>query len=397
MWRTQKGWTKLKLSVLQRINSPRWICAIVAAVYLAFIMLRLAAGGNDPSIFVLAGDKFVDANHAPKGLKVLVNWDGYDGQFFYRLALDPFTTKVTDFGISLDLPPWRQQRIVYPTLVWLMSLGRPEIVPWMLIAVNYVSLCLIGWIGGAIMQSMGRHALWGLVFPLYPGFLFTLACDTAEILQVGLVLTSLWLLMRQRPRLATGALTLAVLTKDPALLVAVGAMITYLVERWKRTGDSKIKWYYFVIPGFVFALWQLFLFGRWQQFPVLAGGFDLSWPLIDFAAFVTRSLEASDPFRTRSIAEMILIVMMVIAPLLLIRSSPARLHNKVTWLLYGLLASAYTTMIWVTDTGFFRALSDFYVFGMLIVVSTVSAIDWPVAIYSVGMWAYSFLLTIRLV
>lgn len=383
--------------MMQRINSPRWTSAIVAAVYLAFIVLRLAAGGNDPSIFVLAGDKFVDANRAPEGLKVLVNWDGYDGQFFYRLALDPFTTKVTDFGIRLDNPPWRQQRIVYPALVRLLSLGRADLVPWLLIAVNYVSLCLIGWIGGAVAQSMGRPALWGLVFPLYPGFLFTLACDTTEILQVGLVLTSLWLLMRHRPRLATGALTLAVLTKDPALLVAVGAMIAYLLERWKRTGESKIKWYYFVIPGFVFAVWQVFLFSRWQQFPVLAGGFDLGWPLMDFASFVVRSLNSSDPFRTRAIAEVIFIVMMVIVPLSLIRSSPARLQIKVTWLLYGLLASAYTAMIWVTDTGFFRALPDFYVFGMLIVMSAASPIKWPAVIYSVGMWAYSFLLTVRLV
>jgi hypothetical protein len=141
----------------------------------------------------------------------------------------------------------------------------------------------------------------------------------------------------------------------------------------------------------------LFLFSRWQQFPVLSGGFDLSWPLIDFASFVVRSLNSSDPFRTQAIAELIFVVMIVIVPLSLIRSSSARPHIKVTWLLYGLLASAYTAMIWVTDTGFFRALSDFYMFGMLIVISAASSIKWPVAIYSIGMWAYSFLLTIRLV
>jgi hypothetical protein len=248
-----------------------------------------------------------------------------------------------------------------------------------------------------VAQSLGRHALWGVVFPLYPGFLFTLAVDTTEILQVGLVLTSLWLLMRQRPRLATGALTLAVLAKDPALLVAVGAMLAYLIERWKRTGESRIPWYYFVVPGCVFALWQVFLFARWQQFPVLAGGFDLGWPLVDFVSFAVRSFSLSDPFRTRAIAEVIFIVMMIIVPLSLIRSAPAPLHIKVTWLLYGLLASAYTAMIWVTDTGFLRALSDFYLFGMLIVMSAASAIKWPVAIYSVGLWAYSFLFAMQLV
>jgi hypothetical protein len=382
---------------MQRINAPRWTAAIAAAVYLAFILLRLAAAANDPSIFVLAGDRFVDAEQAPANLKVLVNWDGYDGQFFYRLALDPLTTKVTDFGITLDLPSWRQQRIVYPTLVWLLSLGQADLVPWLLIAVNYGMLCVIGWMGGAMAQSLGRHVLWGLVFPLYPGFLFSLACDTAEILQIGLVLTSLWLLIRQRPRLATCMLTLAVLTKDPALLVAIGAMLTYLTAWWKRSGESRIKWYYFVVPGSVFALWQVFLFLRWQQFPTLAGGFDLGPPLVDFISFVVRSFNLSDPFRTQAIVEVIFIVMMFIVPLLLIRSSLAPLQFKVTWVLYGLLASAYTAMIWITDTGFFRALSDFYLFGMLIVIGAASSIKWPVAIYSVGMWAYAFVFAVRLV
>jgi hypothetical protein len=387
----------LKPAIVQRINSPLWTCAIAAAVYLAFILLRLAAGGNDPSIFVLAGDKYVSAEQAPKGLKVLVNWDGYDGQFFYRLALDPLTTQVTDFGITLDLPPWRQQRIVYPGLVWLLAMGRTELVPWLLIAVNYVALCVIGWLGGAVVQLLGRHVLWGLVFPLYPGYLFSLAADMSEIVQAALVLASLWLLMRQRPRLATIALTLAVLTKDPALLVAVGAMITFAIQWWTRSGESRIKWYYFVIPGSVFVLWQIFLFLRWHQFPTAAGGFDLGLPLVDFVAFAVRSFNLSDPSWPRAIAELFFIVMIVIAPLALIRSSRASLHIKVTWVLYGLLAAIYTHMIWVTNTGFFRALSDLYLFGMLIVVSAASAIRWPVAIYSVSLWVYSFLPTIRLV
>jgi hypothetical protein len=387
----------LKSSIIQRLDAPRWTVAITAVVYLVFILLRLAAAGNDPSIFILAGDKFVNSEQAPEDLKVLTVWpDGYDGQFFYRLALDPFTTKVTDFGIRLDNPTARQDRIVYPTLVWLLSLGRADLVPWLLIAVNYVALCVIGWIGSTLAQSMGRHAGWGMVFPLYPGFLFTLACDTAEILEVVLVLTSLWLLLRQRPGLATVALTLAVLTKSPALLVAVGAMLIYLRERWKRTGVSTIKWYYFVVPGAVFICWQVFLLSRWQQVPVLAASFDLGWPLADFLSYVVSALKVSAPFRTQAIAEMIFVVMMIIAPLSLLRSAQAPLHIKVTWVLYGLLATLYTTMIWVTDTGFFRALADFYLFGMWIVLSAASAIRWPVAIYSMGVWVYSFLPTARL-
>jgi hypothetical protein len=144
-----------------------------------------------------------------------------------------------------------------------------------------------------------------------------------------------------------------------------------------------------------FALWQVFLFPaaisdarRWIR---------PRCKLVDFISFVVRPFNLSDPFRTPAIVEVIFIVMMFIVPLLLIRSSLAPLQFKVTWVLYGLLASAYTAMIWITDTGFFRALSDFYLFGMLIVIGAASSIKWPVAIYSVGMWAYAFVFAVRLV
>jgi hypothetical protein len=103
-------------SLRDRTNSPWLTMLITAIVYLAFIVVRLEMHNGDASVFVVAGDRFVDAGQTPPDLMVRPTSDGYDGQFYYRLALDPFTKRVVDFGISLSNPVWRQQRIAYPLL-----------------------------------------------------------------------------------------------------------------------------------------------------------------------------------------------------------------------------------------------------------------------------------------
>jgi hypothetical protein len=109
------------------------VLGIVSIVYLLFITARLSAHGYDTSYFVTAGDQFCDPNLVPKTLTVTTGSNGYDGQVFYRLALNPFTSTPTEFGVTFDSPQYRQQRIVYPFLVWVLSIGDPDRVPMMLI------------------------------------------------------------------------------------------------------------------------------------------------------------------------------------------------------------------------------------------------------------------------
>jgi hypothetical protein len=52
---------------------------------------------------------------------------GYDGQFFYRLALEPFSTAERVDGIAFDAPAYRQQRIGYPLLAFLTTALTPAL------------------------------------------------------------------------------------------------------------------------------------------------------------------------------------------------------------------------------------------------------------------------------
>lgn len=123
---------------------------------------------------------------APSDL-VVVRGNGYDGQFYYRLALDPADLARRAFGIELDSAS-RLGRIGYPALAWLLSGGgRPFLVPAALVLANLIGLGILGWSGARVALDSGRHALWGLVAPAYWGYLWSLGRDLTEILAAALL------------------------------------------------------------------------------------------------------------------------------------------------------------------------------------------------------------------
>lgn len=53
-----------------------------------------------------------------------------------------------EVGVSLDHPSYRQQRILYPLSVYVVSLGQAAWVPSALILVNLAGLAVLGGLGG---------------------------------------------------------------------------------------------------------------------------------------------------------------------------------------------------------------------------------------------------------
>src|SRR5882762_8506241 len=119
--------------VLTSLDSPFLPLLLVAVVTTLFLFGSLQRSDFNASALVTAGDRFCNPALVPRNLIVQNNSDGFDGQFYYRLALDPFTSKRTDFGITLDMPALRHQRILYPLLARILSLGYDSLIPTMMI------------------------------------------------------------------------------------------------------------------------------------------------------------------------------------------------------------------------------------------------------------------------
>src|SRR4051794_30761080 len=263
------------------VRSPLVPAIVIAICYITFFVLLLRARGGDVSLFVIAGGQNVDASRVPPGLTVIPNIGGYDGIWFYRLAINPFSGVQAAHGIRIDNPPYRQQRVMYPLIVWLLSLGQISWIPWLLVIVNIIAAASMAAFGGAFAKRFGLNALWGVIVPLYPGFVLTLSRDLAEIVTAAFAMGAIWAIASRRNTVAAIFLTCAVLTRETTLLLALALAATWLIERVLHR-ERRIAAITFSIPVAVYTVWQVVLAFRWGVSPLRAGAPARALPFVEF-------------------------------------------------------------------------------------------------------------------
>ena len=221
---------------------------VVGLVALAYIMLTLTRHGGNPMQFALVGSRF-DPGVAGG------TW-GYDGQFAYQIARDPLGA----FRF-LDVPAYRYQRILYPLVAWALAVGQGALVPWALIAVNWLALMMGTRFTEDILTGRGASRWYALGYGLFGGLMMAVRLDLTEPLAYALAQAAVLTFERGRRRGAVGLLALAALAKETTLLVAAGFLLSFaLSRRWR----DLIEWA--AIVGAPFAAWQVILrvwLGAW--------------------------------------------------------------------------------------------------------------------------------------
>ena len=103
---------------------------------------------------------------------------------------------------------------------------------------------------GALSMTLGGPAWVALAFPLLPGVYWSLRVTVADALALGFVLAALALAARSRHGWAIAVGCLAVLAKEPVILILLG---------WSIARQTRRDWLMTVIPGLVIALWMVWL------------------------------------------------------------------------------------------------------------------------------------------
>ena len=317
------------------VGSPWLTLMITAIAYGTLALLRLHHFDYDPTAFIVVGDQMVDEPGLPSELRVLEDSKGYDGQFFYRLALDPFTTEPTDFGIRLDLPGYRQQRILYPLIVWVLAGGgTAALVPGLLIAVNWMGLAAIGWLSGALARSAGRNPSWGLLLAFYPGFVLTLSRDLSEIATAALLLWGLLLLRHSREIPAVIILSVAVICRETTLLLPAATAAALILAPRGDHSAPRLRGLLFLIPLLVYAGWQVFLCERWGTLPVQRATGGVGIPFSGLLQFVKVYWPPQDDHQWLLVREAgFLFVVAAVTGWSLWRGK-SELHLALAWVLY---------------------------------------------------------------
>ena len=359
-------------------DSPAMVAAVASVSGLIFVVgrLGLVAHGN-VSIFIVAGSAHVDPRVLPRGIFV-VDGNGYDGQFYYRMALDPADLARSAFGIRLDSLS-RLERIGYPAIAWVFAAGHPSLVPDTLIVTNVVSLGGVGLGGALLAQDSGRHALWGLALAGYWGYLWSASRDLTEITAAAFLLLGLWAYRKNRWVLAGVLLLGAVLTKETAAYVVVIIAATRLAGRAigrdrRRWGTADISW---LLPLLGFAVWQLVVFVGTRSVAIRdSGNANIGPPLnglIDGIRFYWPALPSVASFLW--FGELLVLTAIAVGAAASIRTTTVPVHERLAWAAVVVLAVCAASGIWRGDVGF-RSLDDVYLFSWIVLLGTRRRL-WP--------------------
>lgn len=362
--------------------------AVAAIAALALVGVRLAFNGGDPSAFIVAGDSVTDPRAVPGDIAVNRASSGYDGQFFYRLALDPATAQKTDFGITLDNPPYRHQRILYPAMAWALSGGgRPGLLPSVLVGINVACLLLLAWLGAKIAVDHGRPPVHGAALALVPAFAVSLARDLTEIVALTFVVAALLALRRTRPALAGVALALAALARETTLVVPMALAAVWLWRRWRRpTVRGPVGASSFVIPILVAVSWQVVLWARWGTIPVLSSKGNLGLPFWGVLSGIRRNFSSGTLEAYGNLGLLAVTVILIALLAGMARRSDALDHEKAC--LFGALSfqALVSWKVWSQHVGFVRSLAEVFAIGMVVLLASRDLASDKVILALCGLW-----------
>ncbi len=376
----------------QALRQQPWVAGLIAlAGSLCFVLLRrwLAAGGNITK-FVRAAWPYSHRDQVPRGVFVFPA-NGYDGQFYYRLALDPASLHRSAFGITMDAP-FRLQRIGYPALAWLVSLGQHAWVPVALVVVNVLALTAIGVLGGMLARDSGRPALCGLLLAGYFGFFISVGCDLTEPVAAACLLGGVLAYRRGRPLLAGLLLAYGALTRETVLIVPLAIGLTSLIRavrrRIGRAGEPQrtspareprrarlagsLAW---CLPVTAFGTWQLVLRSATGTF-ILRTGFgsnsSTGRPFGEFADAVRLNLGLLWPPTGAAyiwFLEVATLVAFVVVALASLRSSAVPGYERLAFVAFIIELGVLSADIW-TGHADLRSIDEVYLFAVLILLGS---------------------------
>lgn len=188
--------------------------------------------------------------------------EGYDGQFAYYIARDPLSA-----ARYLDVPAYRYQRILYPMLARLLSLGQVALLPYAMLSINVIALVAGTRLLEDLLTAEHTSRWYALSYGLFAGVFIAVRASTNEPLAYGLAIAAIWMGQRERVLWSGALFGLAALAKETTLFCAAGYIAYYLIQRhWRNALLLTIS---AVVP---FALWQIYLHGWLGAWGVGSGG-----------------------------------------------------------------------------------------------------------------------------
>jgi hypothetical protein len=177
----------------------------------------------------------------PDLTRSLVTYEaGYDGQFMYLMAFDPllerFAATPQTYRAFVDDPPYRYGRIGFSALTRLVSAGKPERFPammmWLIVAAHFALAAFLA----AFAARHGMSPLAALWYLTIPGFMSSLMSALPEALAAAALVAGVLCWQIGKPLLAAVALGAALLVRETAVVLLMALVLPAALGSvdWKR-------------------------------------------------------------------------------------------------------------------------------------------------------------------
>jgi hypothetical protein len=246
----------------------------------------------DPTVFIGFGEESTEINeYAEARLERQVAKRpalGHDGKYFFVQAHDPLVLEPDENIAIIDRPTYRSQRMLYPLVAGGLGLFGSTIITWSLLAVNVLALGAGTFATAVIAKRMGGSAWWGLAFAFNIGIVSEINIDGAGVLAAALAFGAVAAVLSDRGGWAVALLSMAALSREVMLLVAIGVAWWY----W-RLGRRRLAAISLVVPCTAVALWAIYLWSRlgWDS-GVGEAGFAFELPFVGLVNAVPSWLES---------------------------------------------------------------------------------------------------------
>jgi hypothetical protein len=263
---------------------------ILGLVFAALVLAKFSLSSGFTGL-IRFGETWQDRRLSalqPLPVATVANSNGYDGQFYAQIALDPLLRSI-ELDQAIDTPSYRARRILLPATAHVIGLGNP----WWTLQV-YALLNVFCWF--ALGRVLLRHlpdSDWP-AFARWAGCMFSLGV-LDSVRQALVDLPALLLLalavdahVRPHPFKSTFWQALSSLTKETSLLgiLALHCGPTSPAIRWKRTFWS------LAAASLPIALWALYVHQRFMGSPSGNGLGNFDWPVLGLLTQAKLSLQA---------------------------------------------------------------------------------------------------------
>ncbi|NEP12512.1 MAG: hypothetical protein F6K14_20350 [Symploca sp. SIO2C1] len=229
---------------------------------------------------------------------------GYDGQMFLSLALDPFLQESGTID-ALDHPQYRYRRILYPLLGYIFGFGNSQLIPYIMVGINCLSIVLIVFVSSLYLKKYSGITWQGLLVLCIPGVWIILSLSTAGLLSSLLLVTALYCYRNNQPLATALSIAAACLNREIMLLMWLSLLLTSIWERkWSQLRHLLWAW----LPA---AIWNIYVVYRLQFQGTSGVSENFGYPLVGIfnklAFLVTDGSPAKNIFEAYSFSFLLVI------------------------------------------------------------------------------------------